>query len=228
MVKPHELPAKYTTTRNPPPRPINTKGLPAMGERSVEVRVRRIRQLGVLDVLMSLIAMLGALALAAMLWIAGGLFTLAAVQQAALGPLRGAALLSTLSASHPLLPWIIPAAITAGQLVLWPGSRLARAMTYQFGAGLTFLAALLWCLLWLLEIAINYQGIISTVLAQPLNLFWQQLVVTPNMLDPTQSGLPLVALAGALILAAGPEQLLRWAWAALRILGDDLRGAAGM
>jgi hypothetical protein len=223
MVKQRDLPGKAVPfmprEATPKPPPVATRG--------VEVQVRRARQLGLLDLLFSLLAIIGALALALLLWITSGLFTITAIQGAALGQLRGAAFLGMLSASHALLPWIIPAAITAGQLVLWPGSRLARAMAYQFGSSFTFMAALLWAALWLLEIGINYQGIVSTILAQPLDLVWQQVVVTPQMLDPQRSAIPILALGGALLLSAGPEQLLRWAWAALRVLGDDLRGAAG-
>lgn len=192
---------------------------------TIEPRPRPSRRLGLLDLLLSSLAILGGLLLAALLWMVSGGFTLAAIEGSGVGIVRGTDVLTALRAAHPWLPWALPAAMTAGELVLWPRSRLARAMTRRFGLGLPLIAGILWGLLWLLDVRINYQGIEQAILGSSIDLFWWRAVVTPQLLAPERSPLPGVIVLAAILLAIGPEQIIRWAWAAGWVLIDDLRAA---
>lgn len=127
------------------------------------------------------IALLGFLALSSLLWYAGAFFTLAFLEQ-----------WYTLS-SLGLLMWLIPLAITAIEIFLWPRWRSSLAQW------LGFLAILLF------DVGTTVSGLMPLLAGRAVDLFGG------FRLPAAGAWLYGLGIAGGLLLAYGPEKLGKFA-----------------
>ena len=132
------------------------------------------------------VALLGALAVALGLWIAGAFFTLQFLARMGV-PLTGLG----------SLQWLIPVAISAAELFFWP-QRGSRALQ-----GLMFLAVLTF------DVGTTYAGIVELGAGRVIPLF------AGIHLPAGGVGLAGLGVGCGLLFAFGPEKIGRWAVADL-------------
>jgi hypothetical protein len=127
------------------------------------------------------IALCGFLALSSLLWYAGAFFTLSFLE-------------SWYTVSRlGLLQWLIPLAITATEIFLWPRWRGSLAQWLGFSAVLLF------------DVGTTVSGLLPLLAGRAVDLFGG------FQLPEAGAWLYSLSIAGGLLLAYGPEKLGKWA-----------------
>jgi len=128
------------------------------------------------------IALCFAITIAAGLWWGGAYFTLQAL-----------ATFGIVLAGVGWWQWLIPVAITASELALWPHRASSRLQGIFFAGVVIF------------DVGTSFAGLAAWGAGRPIPLFQGMSI------PPAGPGLIVFALAVALILAFIPERLVRWA-----------------